>query len=73
MTKDGTRRALRCPNGCGAVLDFTEIRACADCHKVVCGNCRREFRRKVYCKPCGKKRADEASRHGEAKDMKEVI
>jgi hypothetical protein len=54
------KKLLRC--ACGSPFDFTAIRKCGGCQKVICWNCSKLFRDLYFCKPCRKERADAASR-----------
>ena len=45
-------KLLRCV--CGIVLDFTALRKCFRCGKILCPCCIRRFRKRACCKPCAK-------------------
>jgi hypothetical protein len=60
--KDTTKRFLRCPS-CGYILNFTQIRKCCGCGKIMCG-CALDWKGKAFCKKCRKEKADAAAKAG---------
>lgn len=55
MTQDedyDPKKLLRCPNDCGLVVHFTDLRKCRSCQKVLCGVCVKPIHKVPYCKKC---------------------
>jgi len=61
-SEDDGERAIRCE--CGMTMDFTGIRRCKSCGKIVCELCKWRMDQKSYCKACHKTVRDERSRKG---------
>lgn len=66
ITPTEPHKFIRCPSGCGALLDFTfGLRVCDKCSKQLCKNCiyRIKHINAKFCKACHKDYRDKRSRH----------
>lgn len=59
---DDPKKLLRCPNGCGTTVCFTDLRKCRVCSKVLCGVCVKPIQKVPHCKKCWREELNKRSR-----------